>query len=146
TSYNNLGAVCQKKGEYDKALGYHEKSLEIRIKAFGAEHPSVGMTYNNIGVAYSNKGEYDKALGYHEKSLAIRLKTLGAEHPDVGDTYFNIGAIYANLKRGFFGSRKKADKKMAMDYLLKAKAIYLKKLGTQHPNTKAVQGWIDGLK
>jgi hypothetical protein len=38
-----------------------------------------------------------------------------------------------------------ADKKMAMEYLLRAKAIYLKKLGAQHPNTKTVQGWIDDL-
>jgi hypothetical protein len=33
-----------------------------------------------------------------------------------------------------------------MTYLLKAKAIFLKKLGPDHPHTKNAQGWIDLFK
>ena len=97
-------------------------------------------------------GDIDGAVllrrrGLRPTGAATReLKRLGAEHPDVGGSYFNIGAIYANLKRGFLGKHKKADKETAMEYLLRAKAIYLKKLGPQHPNTKNVQWWIDSLK
>jgi tetratricopeptide (TPR) repeat protein len=135
-AYGMLGLAYENKGEYDKAIGYYEKSLAIQLKTLEADHPSVGTTYNNIGLAYLNKGEFDKALGYLEKSLAIQLKTLGADHPDVGTNYNNIGSAY----------KAKGDKAKAMAYLLKAKAILVKKLGPQHPNTKAVQGGIDSLK
>jgi tetratricopeptide (TPR) repeat protein len=145
-NYNDIGLVYTNKGEYHKAIGYYEKSLAIYLKTLGAKHPEVATTYNNIGLAYHRKAEYDKALGYYEKALAIQLKALGSEHPDVGTSYFNIGAVYANLKRGFFGKHKKSDKKMAMAYLLKAKAIFLPRLGAQHPQMKNLQSWIDGLK
>ena len=135
-AYNALGLAYDNKGEYDKAIDYHEKSLAIQLKTLGAEHPSVGTSYNNIGGAYSEKGEYDKALEYYEKDLAIQLKALGAGHSAVATSYGNIAKAYYD----------KGDKEKAMAYLLKAKAIYLKKLGAQHPKTKKVQSLIDGLK
>jgi len=51
-------------------------------------------------------------------------------------SYVNLGSLYA--KKGMKGK--------AMDYLLKAKEIHLKKHGPQHPETKHVQRWIDSLK
>jgi len=80
--------------------------------------------------------EYDKAIGDYEKDLAISIKKLGAEHRDVGMSYNNIAFAY----------NAKGDKEKAMAYLLKAKAIYLKKLGARHPSTKNVQEGIDSLK
>jgi tetratricopeptide (TPR) repeat protein len=150
-AYNGLGLAYSNKGEYDKAIGYHEKSLAIKLKRLEAEHQEcyravysdVGASYNNIGGVYDNKGEYEKAIGYYEKSLAIQLKVLGAEHPDVGTSYNNIGLAYYNLAAVY---KAKGDKATQMTYLLKAKAIFLKKLGAQHPSTKNVQSWIDGLK
>ena len=67
--------------EYDKAIGYYEKSLAISIKKLGAEHPDVGMSYNNIAFAYYNKGDKEKAMGYLLKAKAIYLKKLGGQHP-----------------------------------------------------------------
>jgi hypothetical protein len=63
-----------------------------------------------------------------EKALGIQRQE-GPEHPLVGKNYNNIGTAYAA----------KGDKPKAYTYWLKAKAIFLKKLGAQHPNTKAVQ-------
>ncbi len=37
----------------------------------------------------------------------------------------------------------KGDKPKALEYLLKAKGIQLKKLGPNHPSTKDTQSWID---
>ena len=97
TSYDNIGSVCHNKGEYDKALEWYQKCLDIELKTLGAEHPDVASSYNNIGSVWENKGEYDKALEWYQKSLDIRLKTLGAEHPDVATLYFNIGTCHQNL-------------------------------------------------
>jgi tetratricopeptide (TPR) repeat protein len=114
-----LGEAYLHKGESDKAIGYSEKSLAIKLKALGPEHPDVGVSYNNIGQAYNNKGEYDKALDYYEKSLAIYLRALGEEHPEVGTSYNNIGLAYSN----------KGEQDKAIGYFEKALGISIKVLG-----------------
>ena len=76
---------------------------------------------------YQEKGETDKAI--KDYSEAIRL------NPDQSVAYFNRGIMYRN----------KGDKAKAMAYLLKARAIRMKRLGPEHPNTKLVQTWIDSL-
>jgi hypothetical protein len=58
------------------------------------------------------------------------------EHPSVGTSYFNLGGAYSQ----------KGDKVKGMGYLLKAKAIFIQKLGADHPNTKTVQETIDFIK
>jgi hypothetical protein len=66
-----------------------------------------------------------------EKALAIQRQE-GPEHPLVGKSYNNIGTAYAA----------KGDKPKAYANWLKAKAIYLKKLGAQHPQAKIVQSCL----
>jgi tetratricopeptide (TPR) repeat protein len=96
--YNGFGERLDEKEEYNEALEYYQKSLAVRLKQLGPDHPSVALSYNNIGLAYSNKGEYDQALEYYQKSLAIRLKKLGADHPDVANSYNKIGYSQLSLK------------------------------------------------
>lgn len=71
TSYNEIGVVYNKKGDYDKALEYSKKALEIREKSLGTEHPDTATSYNNIGAVYKALGDYDKALEYYFKALEI---------------------------------------------------------------------------
>ena len=40
----SIAAVYNKMGENEKALEYHNKSLEIKIKVFGQDHPHVADT------------------------------------------------------------------------------------------------------
>ena len=57
------------KGQYDDALKYHNKALEIDEEL----NDRVGMAknYNNIGLVYYGKGQYDDALTYYNKALEI---------------------------------------------------------------------------
>jgi tetratricopeptide (TPR) repeat protein len=77
-----LGEAYRNKGEYDKAIGYDEKALAIRLKALGAEHPDVGSSYCNLGATYKAKGDKATAMAYLLKAKAIYLKKLGAQHPN----------------------------------------------------------------
>ena len=62
-------------------IRYYEKSLAIKLKTLGAEHPSFATTYHLIGVSFYNKGEKRTAMRYLLKAKAIRLKRLGPNHP-----------------------------------------------------------------
>ncbi len=58
---NNYNGIA----DYDKAIEYHKKSLDIKLKILGEEHSDVAISYNNIGSAYNSKGEYDKAMEWN---------------------------------------------------------------------------------
>ena len=123
--YNNIAAGYCKIGEYDNALKYLYKCLEIQEKVLSTEQPEIAMSYNNIGVAYDALGEYDDALKYHFKALKIRENVLGVEHPDTAMSYNNIGAAYMRLR----------EDDEALKYHFKALKIRENVLGVEHPDT-----------
>jgi len=125
SSYNNIGMVYMRKGEYNKALGYHFKALETREKILGTKHPSTAASYNNIGEVYDAQDDISKALEYHFKALAVREKSLGTEHSDTAESYLNIGQEYY----------RQGDYDMALEYFFKASAIHEKQFGTEHKDT-----------
>ena len=98
-SYNNLGLVYGSQGDYHKAIEHHTKSLSIRLKTLGAEHPHVANSYNNLGLAYNYQGGYPKAIEYYEKCLPIYLKTFGAEHPKTKLSQELLDSLRDKIKR-----------------------------------------------
>ncbi len=118
----SFGTVYYNKSEYDKALEYYFKSLDIYKELFGEKHDDVATSYNNIGVVYEKKSEYDKALQYNLKSLEIKKEFFGEKHVEVADSYNNIGVIYF--------AKLEYDK--ALQYFFKSLEIKKELLGEQH--------------
>jgi len=87
---NDAGLVYQAKGEWERAIGYYERSLAIDEKV-GDEH-GMAPTLNNLGLVYQDKGEWERAIGYYERSLAIWEK-VGDEH-GMAPTLNNLGLVY----------------------------------------------------
>ncbi len=48
SSLNNLGLAYDGKGEYKKAIEYYKKSLVIRKKVFGNDHPEVFYNFKFV--------------------------------------------------------------------------------------------------
>ena len=71
-SYTNIGAAYNYKKEYNNAIDYYYKSIEIQLKILGYDHPNTETSYTNIGSVYNYKGEYDNAIDYYKKSIEIR--------------------------------------------------------------------------
>ena len=124
-SYSLIGEFYYEKKQFDKAISFYQKSLEIYLKTVGSNHHETANCYNNIGLAYDNKGEYDRTIDYYRKSLEIYLKTVGSIHHDTANCYNNIGSAYDN----------KRDHDNAIDYYNKSLEIYLKTVGSNHPET-----------
>ncbi len=49
---NELGLALAAAGQYDHALEYYQKSLAIKLKQLGPDHPDVATSYNSIGLVY----------------------------------------------------------------------------------------------
>jgi tetratricopeptide (TPR) repeat protein len=64
-------------GNYAKAEPLYQRSLAIREKALGPEHPSTATSLNNLALLYDSMGDYAKAEPLYQRSLAIREKALG---------------------------------------------------------------------
>lgn len=70
------------RGEYDKALEYSSKALDIELATMGSDHPSAADTYNGMAALYYMKGEYAKALELYRHAYQILLNKYGPNHPD----------------------------------------------------------------
>jgi tetratricopeptide (TPR) repeat protein len=88
---NNLGLDLHCLGDYEGARQKHERSLEIKEKVYGPDHPDVAGTLNNLGLDLHCLGDYEGAKQKHERSLEIEEKVYGPDHPDVARTLSNLG-------------------------------------------------------
>jgi len=120
---------------YDEALEWYQKALEISEKVLGKEHPSTATTYNNIAGVYSRQGDYPKALEWYQKALEIHEKVLGKEHPSTATTYNNIAEVYYS----------QGDYPKALEWCHKALEIHEKVLGKEHPDTATIYNNIAGV-
>lgn len=76
--FHNLANDYYKIGEFDKAVEYYNKALELR--------PDLLETYFNRGLAYTRKQNYDKAI--EDLSKVIEL------NPNLAEAYYTRGLVY----------------------------------------------------
>ena len=134
-SYNEIGVIFYRQGNYKTALEWYQKAMQIREK-LGVETRYTAESYNNIGMVYSQQGDYTRALEWLQKSFRIKEKILQGEFPEMAYTCHNIGKIY--FEQGNYSK--------AMEWLQKALNIELSLLGSEHNRTKITQELIDKTK
>ena len=89
---HQAGAYAQ--GRYSDAEPLYKRSLSIREKALGPDHPDVGTTLNNLAGLYRAQGRYSDAEPLYKRCITIVEKALGPDHPSVGTTLNNLAALY----------------------------------------------------
>ena len=57
---------------YEEAEPLYRRSLVIREKVFGPEHPAVAQSLNNLASLYDTQGRYSEAEPLYKRSLVIR--------------------------------------------------------------------------
>ena len=63
-------------GKLDEAKTYMEKSLAIKMKVYGEDHPSVAISYNNIAQLYQAQVRVMERV-----LLSERSRVLSSERP-----------------------------------------------------------------
>ncbi|CAF3383628.1 unnamed protein product [Rotaria socialis] len=122
--YHELGRVKKGQGEYQEAVKFYEKSLDIKRKTLPEDDVSLADTYGNIGAVYDSMGEYSKALEYYEKANKIFEISLPPTHPNLATSYNNIGQVYDNM----------GEYSKALEYYEKSLKMREKALAPTHPD------------
>ena len=87
-------------GNYDEALEFYRKALEIVEKVLGMEHPSTATTYNNIAGVYQAMGKNDIASEYRQKALVIHENDLDKDHlPISSDEKTNLREVHDKYEK-----------------------------------------------
>jgi CHAT domain-containing protein/tetratricopeptide (TPR) repeat protein len=128
-TYHYLGGIYYRyRSDYDRALDKFNKSLSIRLRVLGDDHPEVGTSHYDIGVIYYFKGNFKRALEQYQTALSIRVQAFGEIHRNVADTYKDIGAVFG----------REGDMDRALEYQNKALSIYRQVLEDTHPQIAAI--------
>ena len=90
---NLVGSSFLTIGEYDTALEFYLKSLEVYEQT--GFQMGIFITYNNIGELYEKMLQFKESLKYHKKSLSLKDKYLRGRHPIM--SHVNLGEIYYRL-------------------------------------------------
>jgi tetratricopeptide (TPR) repeat protein len=72
TSLNNLALLYSTQGNYAQAEPLYKRSLEIREKALGPDHPDVATSLKNIAELYRKTGREKEAEEFEKRAAAIR--------------------------------------------------------------------------
>jgi len=118
------GSVLLVMGEREEARVMYDRTLAIRERLLGSEHPDVATALQNVGTALHLSGSHREAMALFERGLAIQEKTLGAQHPAVAVGINNIAASHHAL--GEFAQARELQER--------ALAIFEHALGPDHPD------------
>lgn len=93
---NALAAGLSEVGEYDKAMLYAERSLELRKGLLGKKHLAVGESLTTIGTIQFAMGRLSRACESFESALTVILSVCKdkEDSPIVALAFFNVGIVY----------------------------------------------------
>jgi serine/threonine protein kinase len=135
TKLNKNARDLQKKGKYEEAEPLYKKSLEIRRKVLGENHPDLAQSLNDLAQLLKKKGKYEEAEPLYNESLKIRRKVLGEDHPDVAKSLSNLAELL----------EAKGKLNEAEPLYRQALAIKRKIYGEEHPSIAAGLNNLAGL-
>ncbi|CAF3667184.1 unnamed protein product [Rotaria sordida] len=100
-AYNNKGLVHRDLGEFDNALKYINKSLDLRhddatLPEKERKRLAIERSYchENLGLLYKDQSNYKLALHHLQEALNIRKKNLPSNHHMVAQVYNNLSIVY----------------------------------------------------
>lgn len=95
--YSNLSLICTYLRDYDNAILFCQKSIDIHSALFIDGHPSLAHNYINMGGLYSMTKNYQQSLFYYEKALNIRQELFGEYDRRVADVLVLLGNNYSYI-------------------------------------------------
>lgn len=126
STYINIASVYKEQGDFENALKYYHKSLELLDKGQSSNYVTV---YNSIASVYQEMGDYDMATQIYRKVLDIISEGLNDYRVDINS--FDIGTTYNNLATILREQHKYEE---AIQLYNKALVIFKETFNNEHPS------------
>lgn len=107
--YGQIGLIHHYNGNYELAMFFSQKKLEILNKTFPNNHEVLAICYGQIGMIYRSMGKYSESLLFQKKAVEILQKILPEIHPGLAMPYHNVSKIYqimGNYSEALFYAKK----------------------------------------
>ena len=105
-NFNALGGCYADKGDYDLAIEYHQKTINIRKKIYGEKHSYVSRGIYNVCTCYQDKGDYTSALACFHDALIAAGYTFNEKsiflNPSLEEYHSELWVILYNKTITFF--------------------------------------------
>lgn len=92
-SLNNLAAVYHTEGKYTMAEPLYNRSLDIKQRLLGEEHPEVALNIHNLAVLYSARRMYPVAEKHYKRAVELKSKIYGEKSPELLGTLRNYAQL-----------------------------------------------------
>jgi serine/threonine protein kinase/tetratricopeptide (TPR) repeat protein len=89
-----LGNTYRALGEYEEAQRHLQRSVELRTKLLGSDHPETLDSQQGLAEAYQAAGHLDKAIPLFERTLQTYKAKLGEDHPHTLICQNNLAVAY----------------------------------------------------
>jgi len=89
--YEQIGILYAFEGDYDHALEFIRKGLDIRLEVYGDYSAESAVGYLNIGICLRLKGDFSDARKFLETALKIKRNRQEEYSPDTADIYYQMG-------------------------------------------------------
>ncbi len=98
-SLNNLAAVYHTQGKYQMAEPLYQRSLDIKTRILGEEHPDVALNIHNLAVLYSARRMYPVAEKHYKRAIDLKSKIYGQDHQELLSTLRYYAQLLKVLNR-----------------------------------------------
>jgi tetratricopeptide (TPR) repeat protein len=126
---NNLANDLALLGRFEEAAPLMQRTLEIKVELYGADHPSTLNSVNNLAELDDQRGRDAEAEALHRQALEARTRVLGSSHSQTLESMERLAANLSNQGRYAEAERLAAT----------AATQCAKSLGERHRNTIASQ-------
>jgi len=99
STLNDLGNMYGDNDMLQQSIDCYLESVDIKIKLWGENHISVGLTYENIGNTYHYIKDYTAAMQYYTLSNTIFRSLYEEKHHTVGKSEYLIACCLEALQK-----------------------------------------------
>jgi CHAT domain-containing protein len=94
---NKLGALYLAKSDLQKGEQAAKRSLEVREKALGKDHPDVAESLGTVAAIAQAKSDYGAAEPLYQRALKIREQELKEDHICVAQSVNQLAGLYKDM-------------------------------------------------
>ncbi|CAF1136564.1 unnamed protein product, partial [Didymodactylos carnosus] len=122
-----LGNIAREKGDYNLAINYHQRTLDLLSTTHGSDD-RLFLINSNLALVYCDKGNYDLAIECLEKAVSVAVQIYGENSQQLDGLYTNLGIAHS----------KKMNYEKAFEYFRKSLELKRNRLPENHPERAAL--------